>query len=90
MYLEIFKCYIFFRPSINEAWNSLPISTIRRECQNWFETVRQLVPDEMDRLLVCLSQIKALAALRDSAYSTMQVNNFLAAYCALESQLITF
>jgi|688.fasta_scaffold1019461_2 hypothetical protein len=78
-----FKAYFAFftsflsrndsRPSTKEVWTPLPISQIRNEFQNWFQTIRELVPKELNQMLSCVSNIKTLASLRDLAFTSLQV-----------------
>ena len=61
------------RPSLKKVWTPLPISTIRAECQTWFQSVCEIIPVEFKRLLDCVTQIKVVANLRDLAFTTLRV-----------------
>ena len=61
------------RPSLKKTWTPLPLSSVRSECWNWYQSLRQWIPQEIHHLLSCVDHIKTLANLRDTAFSTLQV-----------------
>jgi len=77
-----------FRPSLKETWTPLPLSAVRSECQKWFESIRLWIPQEVHRLLGCVDHIKTLANLRDTAFSTLQVEPYANNWSELTQRLL--